>query len=318
MTYDIAIIGGGPAGLSAALNAAADGFSALVLEAQENIGGQAKHTDAIENYGGHARVSGSALCDLTYRQGLSFGARYSLGDPVLDIARDGDRRIVLADSGEYAARAVLIAAGQRWRRLGCSEEHCFLGRGIYYGARPEDAQRHEGQDVVIVGGANSAGQAALYWSTYARHIYLVIRAESIDASMSAYLIERILRTPNITVLCECELTRAHGEAELSRITLQGRDWAADVDARAVLIFIGSEPATHWLPKEIERNERGFIRTDAFFRTTMGGVFAIGDVRDGIAKRVGAAMGDGSAAISCVARYLKGVPLPEAKPLMVTV
>jgi thioredoxin reductase (NADPH) len=326
--YDLAVIGGGPAGLAAALYGASEGLETILIE-RATTGGQAGRSSRIENYlGFETGISGAELTTSARRQAERFGAevittreaaRLHPGDP-------GAAHTVEFSNGSIAARAVILATGVDYRQLGApgcheSEDGHYIGRGVYYGASVSDADECVGEDVYIVGGANSAGQAAMFMSKKARSVTLLVRGPSLEASMSHYLIEQIERTPNIRVRTCTEVVQALGEdGHLNELVLRDRNTGVtdNVDCTRMCCFIGAEPGTDWLDGIVARDDHGFILSGPDLRDVVGwtldrpphdletsvpGVFVAGDVRANSAKRVAAAVGEGSMAVMLVHRYL---------------
>jgi thioredoxin reductase (NADPH) len=314
MDFDLVIVGGGPAGLSAAVYGASEGFSTLVVD-EGGVGGQAASSSLIRNYLGFPRgVSGRRLAQDAYQQAWVFGANFAFMQRVTDVRRvDDELGVELSDSGRVKARAVLLATGASYRRLGVPELEALNGAGVYYGSPASEASRIAGRDVYIVGGANAAGQAALYLSRFARRVTIVVRGESIAAGMSHYLLRQIEATENLEVRLGTEVVGGGGDGRLEQLVLRDRsnDGEETVDADALFLMIGARPHTDWLPPEIQRDENGFVLTGSdlraadtwpcerspfVFETSVPGVFAAGDIRHGSVKRVAAAVGEGSVAI----------------------
>ena len=317
--YDVVIVGGGPAGLSAAVYGASEGFHTLVVD-NGGIGGQATSSSLIRNYLGFPRgVSGRRLAESAYEQAWVFGAKFAFMHDATAIRRDRDRlRIALSDGGEVSARAVILATGATYRRLDVPELEALVGAGVFYGGPASEAPTTVDEDVFVVGGANSAGQAALHLAEYARAVTLVVRGDSLDQGMSHYLVRQVEGTPNIEVRLGTEVVGGGGGGDgwLERLVLRsGADGAAEtVKADELFLMIGARPNTDWLPEELAR-EGGFVRTgielersgdwplaerDPFsLETSMPGVFAAGDVRQGSMNRVASAVGEGSIAIKLV-------------------
>jgi thioredoxin reductase (NADPH) len=322
--YDVCIVGGGPAGLAAAVYAASEGLSTCVVERQAP-GGQAGQSASIENYLGFPRgLSGSDLAHRALAQVTRFGAELVLPREVSGLkARGPARTVCLADGGEIDAKSVIIATGVSYRRLVAPGVDEVTGRGVYYGVNASEAAQCADEDVYIVGAANSAGQAALNLARYARRVILVVRAPSLAASMSQYLVARIEAAPNIVVRFHSEVTGARGNGHLEGLTITDRQsgTSEDVETSWLFIFIGAAPRTEWLGDEVVRDERGFVVTgqdmlaDRYARrwplarapyaleTSLPGVFAAGDVRLDSMKRVASAVGEGAMAIYLVHRYL---------------
>jgi thioredoxin reductase (NADPH) len=315
-TYDVLVIGAGPGGLAAAVYGASEGLRTAVLE-QEAIGGQAGSSSLIRNYLGFPRgVSGTELAVRAVQQAGMFGAETVYGRATAITANGAERVVSLAGGGHIAARAVVIATGVSYRRLGIPSLEARVGVGVFYGAAASEAPAVRGEEVYVVGGANSAGQAALHLARYAAKVTLLVRAPTLRATMSDYLVRQIAAADTIDVRHRTEVIDAIGDGRLSGLVLRGPTGATStVPAAALFVLIGAEPHTDWLPAEIERDKHGYIRTGTHisapdhhrppspFETSMAGVFAIGDVRHGSVKRVAAAVGEGSVAIRQVHDYL---------------
>jgi thioredoxin reductase (NADPH) len=311
--FDVVIVGAGPAGLSAAVYGASEGFRTLVVD-QGGIGGQATSSSLIRNYLGFPRgISGRQLAQSAYNQAWVFGAEFAFMQSVTDLTReDGQLVVTLNDSGEVRCAAVILAMGASYRVLDVPALDALIGAGVFYGSPTSEATALTGRDVFIVGGANSAGQAALHLARYARKVTLVVRADSLRAGMSEYLVRQVEATENIETRLGSQVVDGGGAGWLDHLVL--RDLAAQtettVEAHALFLLIGATPNTAWLPPEVERDERGFILTGAavsrqegqpsdrplLLETSMHSVFAAGDVRHGGVKRVASAVGEGSIAI----------------------
>ena len=302
-TFDVVIVGAGPAGLAAAVYASSEGLSALVVE-RESIGGQAGSSTRIRNYLGFSRgLSGAELAQRAYQQAWVFGATFLLTREVTEL-EPGEtlHRLTLSGDVEVEARSAILAVGVSYRRLDVPALIAFEGSGVYYGSSPSEARQFTGKSVYVVGGANSAGQAAVHLARYAESVTLLCRS-SIEKSMSRYLIDEIEGKVNVHILDGAEVVDAGGEGTLETLTLRARAGTEQVPADALFILIGAEPRTDWLPDQIERDERGFVTTKGDYSTSVPGVFAIGDVRSGSVKRVASAVGEGSVVIQHVHRYL---------------
>jgi len=302
--YDVVIVGSGPAGLAAAVYASSEGLDALVIE-RESIGGQAGTSTRIRNYLGFSRgLSGAELAQRAYQQAWVFGATFVVTREV-EAMRVAGAGFELSISGgaEVEARAVLLAVGVSYRRLEVAALAELEGHGVYYGSSPSEARQFTGGSVFVVGGANSAGQAAVHLSRYAASVTLVCR-RSLSSTMSQYLLDEINGKENIHVREGTEVVDAGGDGHLERLTLRGPDGDEIVAADGLFILIGAEPRTEWLPSDIERDERGFVETGADYATSVPGVYAIGDVRAGSVKRVASAVGEGSVVIQHVHRHLE--------------
>lgn len=323
--YDLAVIGAGPAGLAAAVYGASEGLRTVVVE-REAMGGQAGTSSMIRNYLGFPRgVSGSELAQRAYSQAWHFGAEFIFVQQATRLRADGDMRVLTLSGGsEIRARAIVLATGVSYRRLDVPGVDRLLGAGVFYGSAVTEAKAMQGQHVHVVGGANSAGQAAAHLAKYARQVTLLVRGNSLAATMSAYLLKEIERTPNIDVRPNTVVAEGRGERRLEHIVLQNTRTGAleDVPAVALFIMIGAAPHTEWLGESIARDDHGFLLTGPdlprpgngrpawllerpahLLETSLPGVFAAGDVRHRSIKRVASAVGEGSIAISFVHEYL---------------
>ncbi len=325
--YDLLIIGGGPAGLAAAVYGASEGLRTALVE-QGAPGGQAGTSSRIENYLGFpAGVSGADLARRATTQARRFGAEV-IAQEAVGLRREEPYRIVrLADGTEVSCYAVVLAVGVSVRRMDVPGVEELLGIGVYYGAAMTEAATYRDQDVCVVGAGNSAGQGALFFSRYARRVTMLVRADSLAKSMSRYLIDRIGATPNIEVLTRVEVTAVRGSGRLEKVAVRDlpEGGEREIDAAAMFIFIGAKPQTGIVEGFVELDEAGFIRTGPdpsrpdrrprgwtlerdpyLFETSVPGVFAAGDVRAGSSKRVAAAVGEGSGTVSVVHQYLETV------------
>jgi thioredoxin reductase (NADPH) len=325
-TVDVAIVGAGPAGLSAAVYAASEGLSTLLLE-REAFGGQAGSSSLIRNYLGFPRgISGAGLATRAFEQAWSFGAIPSMAGPVTGLEpAAGGFTLRLAGGGASQARSVLIAAGVSYRRLDAPGLDALLGAGVFYGATTSEGSAFAGEHVFIAGGANSAGQAAVNLARYAQQVTIVVRGDFLAARMSQYLIDEITATANIEVRTSTQIAAAEGTGKLEALTLTDTKTGSTqtVPAAALVVLIGAVPHTDWLPPPIGRDEHGFIVTGSDLpgggnpaagwaslrpplplETGMPGVFAAGDVRHGSVKRVASAVGEGSIATTQINQYLQ--------------
>jgi thioredoxin reductase (NADPH) len=328
---DVVVVGAGPAGLTAAVYAASEGLQTVVLE-ETVSGGQAGSSPMIRNYPGFPHgVSGHELTRRACEQAWMFGAHMVFSQPAAGLTvRDGERAVVLPDGRQIAARAVVMAPGIAWRRLGVPRLEALVGSGVFYGAAGAETRAMEGRDVFVVGAGNSAGQTTLHLARVARHVTILVRGDSLARSMSDYLVREIEATANITVRLHTEITGGRGEGRLEAVTLLDRHsgQAEEVPAAALFVLIGGEPRTQWLPGDIQLAQ-GYIltgrdvardgppasrwpleRAPLPLETSVPGVFAAGDARYRSIKRVASAVGDGATAIRLVHEYLAGPDADE--------
>ncbi len=326
-TYDVAIIGGGPAGLAAAVYGASEGLSTLLVE-REAPGGQAGTSSRIENYLGFPYgVAGGDLAHRALEQARRLGAEIVVTRSVQEI--DPNSRTLVLDGGEsVAGRTIILATGVSWRHLDIPRLDRLRGRGVYYGAAPDEVRTLNGKDVFLVGGGNSAGQAAVNLANFARSVTILIRADSLERSMSRYLIDQLKTKDNVLVETHTEVVDATGDSHLEAIgktnTVTGSTVSCAADA--LFIMIGADAETEWLPLQIARGPGGYVLTGAdvlksgqwemsrdpyLLETTVPGIFAVGDVRSGSIKRVAAGVGEGSMAIALVHQYRAAVTTEPA-------
>lgn len=326
--YDVAIIGGGPAGLAASVYGASEGLKTVMIE-REAPGGQAGLSSRIENYLGFpSGLSGSVFARRAVDQARRFGVEIVSPQEASCLRVDGPYRYIrLSDGTEVSCHSLILAMGVQWRKLGIPGEDRLQGAGVYYGAGSTEAVSCRDEDVYLVGGANSAGQAAMFFSKYARRVVMLVRGPSLAATMSQYLIDQIAQTPNIQVETGAQVTEVHGSDHLEAITIlcKASGDTRQVPASSLFIFIGAEPRTAWLDGAVERDERGFVltgqdllhdgkrpkgwtldRDPGLLETNVPGVFAVGDVRHGSIKRVASGVGEGSVAIQFVHQYLSKI------------
>jgi thioredoxin reductase (NADPH) len=316
---DLAIVGAGPAGLSAAIYAASEGLETVVVEA-DTSGGQAGSSALIRNYPGFPHgVGGGTLMHRACEQAWLFGANMVFATEALALSIRGRDRVLELDGGrEVVARAVVLATGVRWRRLGVERLEELVGAGVYYGAAASEARGLEGEHVYVVGGANSAGQAAVHMARYAERVTMLVRAKSLSSGMSAYLEQQIVSTRNIEVRLQTRIVDAEGDGRLERLVLDAAGEPETVAASAVFLMIGGAPNTEWLDGAVVVDEHGFVltgrdlaqhgietngRPPLLLETSVPGVFAAGDVRHGSIKRVASAVGEGSIAVKAGHEYL---------------
>jgi thioredoxin reductase (NADPH) len=326
--YDLAIVGGGPAGLAAAVYGASEGLHTVMVE-RDAPGGQAGMSSRIENYLGFpAGLSGNDLARRAVVQAKRFGVEILTPQEAIGVRIEGPYRIIkLADSTEISCHALMIASGVQWRRLDAPGIDQFQGAGVYYGGGSTEALSCQGEMVYVVGGANSAGQAAMNFAKYAERVVILVRGDSLSSTMSQYLIDQIKETPKIQLWTHASVAEVHGDTHLEEISVLCSDTGKveRVPASSMFIFIGALPRTDWLAGSIERDERGFILTgpdlmkggerpkgwspdrDPFLlETNVPGVFAVGDVRHGSVKRVASGVGEGSVAVQFIHQYLSKV------------
>ncbi|MCC1493745.1 cyclic nucleotide-binding domain-containing thioredoxin-disulfide reductase [Cognatishimia sp. F0-27] len=311
---ELLIVGGGPAGVAAAVYAGSEGMDALVLEDMA-IGGQAGTSSRIENYMGFPTgISGADLCWRGEIQAMKFGTRFAMPRRAVDLAvrDDGAFCVTLEDAQEICARAIVVATGVQYRKLPIERLEHFESAGLYYAATDVEARYCRDDEVAVIGGGNSAGQAAMFLARTARHVHVLVRGTSLAASMSSYLSARLDAHPRITIHYRTEMTALHGADQLDAITVRdkqaGQDWR--LNTRAVFIMVGAAPNTGWLSGHVALDGKGFVLTGeaagmaSAYETSHPGIFAVGDVRAGSVKRVASAVGEGSVVISRVWDYLR--------------
>jgi thioredoxin reductase (NADPH) len=321
--FDLIVVGAGPAGLAAAVYGASEGLSTVVVESTA-IGGQAGMSSRIENYVGFpAGISGGDLAFRAEVQALKFGARTTVPRSATTLEARKDCYVVGLDEGStLQGRTVVIATGARYRRLDLAEQDKY-GGALYHAATDLEARRCLDKEVVVVGGANSAGQAAMFLSGYARRVRLLCRGASLGLEMSHYLVDRLEHTRNIEICLNTEATALHGQDALESISITNRQTrqSKDVPAAGLFVMIGADPCTGWIDGVVELDDKGFVRTgqrndsaDSPFHTSLPGIFAVGDVRSKSVKRVASAVGEGSVVIQAVHHYLAALrEAASAKP-----
>lgn len=317
--HDLAVIGAGPAGLAAAVYAASEGLDTLVLEALAP-GGQAGTSSKIENYLGFPTgISGQALAGRAQVQAMKFGAHMAIARSVqgMDCAKH-PYRLLLDDGTSVSARAVVVATGARYRKLDHVDYERFEGQGIHYAATAMEATLCAGEEVVVVGGGNSAGQAAVFLARTAAHVHILVRSDGLASTMSDYLVQRIAQSPRITLHTRCQVDHLDGDAYLREVGWRCADGAQKrIKAGSLFVMIGAEPNTAWLDGCLDLDRKGFVLTgrdaDGYatpspFATTLRGVFAVGDVRSGSIKRVASSVGEGSVVVQAIHRFLNPSPM----------
>jgi len=326
--YDLAIIGGGPAGLAAAVYGASEGLHTVMIE-REAPGGQAGMSSRIENYLGFpSGLSGGDLARRAVVQAQRFGVEILSPQEAVHVRTEGSYRIIrLVDGSEISCHALLVATGVQWRRLDAPGIDKLQGAGVYYGGGATEALSCKGEIIYVVGGANSAGQAAMNFAKYAEKVVLLVRADGLASTMSRYLIDQVQQTPNIQIWSHASVAEVHGQSRLEEISVLCSDTnkIERVPASSMFIFIGALPRTEWLANLVERDDRGFVLTgpdlirngarpdgwildrDPFLlETNVPGIFAVGDVRHGSVKRVASGVGEGSVAVQFIHQYLSKV------------
>ena len=316
--YDVAIIGGGPAGLAAAVYGGSEGLRTIMIE-REAPGGQAGTSSRIENYLGFpAGVSGDDLANRALQQAKRFGTEILVTRNVIGIeSADGCHTIALDGGDRMEARAIVIATGVSWRKLDADGAADLIGRGVYYGAAQTEALGTRGKDVYLIGGGNSAGQAAMFFANYARSVTLLVRGSSLEKSMSFYLIRQLHTKHNISVETGTTVLAVSGTAHIESITtrIEATGETQTRPADALFAFIGADAETAWIPEVLDRDARGYLKTGHdlanwtlarppfLLETSVPGIFAAGDVRSTSVKRVASSVGEGSMVISFIHQYL---------------
>ncbi|MEL7150126.1 MAG: FAD-dependent oxidoreductase [Pseudomonadota bacterium] len=310
---DVLIVGGGPSGVAAAVYAGAEGLSALVIDSLA-IGGQAGTSSRIENYMGFPTgITGADLCWRGEVQAMKFGIRFAVPRSASKLVRreDGTFCVDLEDGSQVCARTIIVATGVQYRRLPLDRLEAFESNGIYYAATDVEARYCRQSDVVVIGGGNSAGQAAMFLSRSARHVHVLVRSNSLAASMSDYLSSRLEKDPAITIHYGTQMTELHGEDRLEGITISRGDEIQRIGTNGVFVMVGAAPNTAWLSHLVALDDKGFVRTGrevggtSAYETSQPGIFAVGDVRAGSVKRVASAVGEGSVVISQVWNHVNG-------------
>ncbi len=320
--YDVSVVGAGPAGLAAAVYAASEGLSTIVIEGSAP-GGQAGTSSKIENYLGFPTgVSGAQLASRGHLQALKFGVHFAISREVVSAAQvDGLHQLILAGGLTVCARSVVIASGARYRRLNVKNHEDFENRGFYYAATAMESPLCRDREIIVVGGGNSAGQASVFLSGVAKHVHHIIRGASLESSMSQYLIARIESSPHITLYTDTEIDELEGERGLESVRWTNRKTGESVrrPISSVFVMIGAEPNSGWVYGAVKLDDKGFVLTGGesgfeatSYATSVPGIYAVGDVRAESVKRVASAVGEGSVVISNIHRYLaqRRLDLPE--------
>ena len=312
MLYDVAVVGAGPAGLASAVYAASEGLNTTVIEGMAP-GGQAGSSSKIENYLGFpAGISGQGLASRAHLQALKFGVRFAISREVVGVEQiDGIHRLTLQGGITICARAVIVASGAQYRKLSVGNYQKYENRGLYYAATAMESVLCRDQEVVVVGGGNSAGQASLFMAGFAKHVHHIVRRSSFSETMSQYLISRIENSAHITVHTESEIVALDGEPFLKKVTWENaKSGRMARDISTVFVMIGAEPNTGWLFGSARLDDKGFVLTggavgfeEGPYATSMPGIYAVGDVRANSVKRVASAVGEGSVVVSYIHRYL---------------
>ncbi len=320
--YDVAVVGAGPGGLAAAVYAASEGLSTIVVEGNAP-GGQAATSSKIENYLGFPTgVSGAQLASRGHLQALKFGVRFAISRNVVSTAQvDGLHRLILAGGLAVCARSVVIASGARYRRLNVKNHEDYENRGFHYAATAMESLLCHDREIIVVGGGNSAGQASIFLSEVSRHVHHLIRGASLERTMSQYLISRIERSPRITVHSHSEIDKLEGGAALEFVTWTNRKNGTSIrkPISSVFVMIGAEPNTGWVDDAVKLDNKGFVLTGGEwgfetspYATSVPGIYAIGDIRSESVKRVASAVGEGSVVVSNIHHYLarRRLDLPD--------
>ncbi|MBK9710326.1 MAG: FAD-dependent oxidoreductase [Kouleothrix sp.] len=304
--YDVIAIGGGPASLTAALYGAREGLDVLVIE-RSGLGGQAGVTERLDNFPGFPDgIAGGEFADRLAQQARRFGVELLQAQEVTSLRAEAESRyITTADGREYGARAILVATGSTYKRLGVPGEDELIGAGVHFCATC-DGPFYKGKHVAVIGGGNSAGEESLFLTRFAEKVTILVRGAQMTASK--IVIDKIAENPKIELRYNTEVAELHGESKLSGITVRDRASGAteQLDVSGVFVFIGLSPNSGWLPAEIKRDPYGFIETDAMLQTSLPGVFAAGDVRKGSTKQAASATGEGATATLMIREYLKSV------------
>ena len=309
--YDTIIIGAGPGGLTSAVYAASEGLDTLVIE-KSRLGGQAYSSAAIENFLGYNKISGKQLTNRAVKQAKDFGAEF-VNDNVLDIMRiEHDRFAIIGQFDIYYTKTVVLALGVQYKTLDADGIDNFIGKNVHYGDNVLDKARTcKNKHVYIVGGANSAGQAAVYLSKYASQVSIIIRGHSIEKSMSAYLIQQINGISNIDIQTKCTVKSFEGGNKLDRIVINNNGQDNEIcDCEHMFMFIGAKPSTYFLNNILDLDGEGFIITNRNQETSIAGIFAVGDIVSGSVKRIATAVGSAAIAVSGIHSFIANIPIDK--------
>lgn len=313
--FDVLVVGAGPAGLAASVYSASEGLNVITIE-DTAIGGQAGTSSRIENYLGFPRgISGADLAYLGEVQAVKFGARFTVPRRATKLhCKKTHYEVELDDETCIRTRSIVLANGVQYQRLPLDDLERLEGHGVYYAATELEARFCKNTEVVIIGGGNSAGQAAMFLSRHAKHVHLLVRRDGLSETMSSYLSTRILSDPSITLWTQSEVCHLDGEKRLESVHIKNRQTGEvkQVDSQALFIMIGAAPNTGWLNGQVDLDAKGFIKTGADvsletrgYATSMPGIYAVGDIRSGSVKRVASAVGEGSVVVSAVHAHLNG-------------
>lgn len=303
-TYDVAIVGGGPAGLAAAIYASSEGLRAVVIE-KHRLGGQIRTSSNVENYTGFPSISGPELTARSVQQAAKFGTKFIRGTVIGFNTTGRPRYLFLSDGRQIAFRSMIIAAGMTYKHLNIPTLNIYEGKGVFYGSGViEQANQCYSENVIVVGGANSAGQAAMHLSQFAKRVTILLRGNDICKSMSAYLVRKIQNTPNIHIQYNSEIIDATGEDSLRSVTLRTNGEIHILNCHSVYVFIGAIPCTEWVQQLVACDTNGFIKVDSTNQTSLSGIYAVGDAVSGSLKRLAVAVGSGSNVVHYIHQYLE--------------
>lgn len=306
--YDVAVIGSGPAGLTTAIYAASEGLSVVVFEGNK-VGGQAATSARIENLFGFPAITGKALISRSVKQALGFGVDF-VSESITAIVKNATRNVFYLgnDNATFEAKTIVLALGVQYRMLDADGIDNHIGTSVHYGESVMDySKKSKGKHVFVIGGANSAGQAAVYLSQHARKVTMLVRGNGLESSMSSYLIDQVMTRPNIEVLTQCKLDKIDGEKRIERVIITHNDKQVEVcDCSHMFVFVGALPRTAWLTEYIALDSQGYILVDNRYATSKAGIYAAGDIVSGSIKRVATAIGAGATVVSSIHHYLSEI------------